>query len=150
MEKKIALFMLIGMLLISCSIGAQEREGTMMNVKLRMAFNNDELIIDLYDNPTARDFLTLLPLTVIMEDYANTEKITYLPRRLTTDRGAAETTPASGNFTYYAPWGNLAVFYRGQGSANGLIILGAIRSGAERLGQMRSNFTATIEIMEEN
>ncbi|QQO07796.1 cyclophilin-like fold protein [Breznakiella homolactica] len=143
------LFTLTAALLVSCSTGAQETgEGVLMGVQLRMVFDNEALIIDLYDNPTARDFLTLLPLTVTMEDYAAAEKITYLSRRLDTGRGGPGNTPSSGNFTYYAPWGNLAVFYRGQGSAGGLVILGTIRSGAERLGRMRNNFTAAIEVVE--
>jgi hypothetical protein len=34
------------------------------------------------DSGTTRDFMTLLPLTVTLSDYAQTEKVSDLPRRL--------------------------------------------------------------------
>ena len=41
------------------------------------------LTATLYDNPSARDFASMLPLDLTIEDYANNEKIAYLPRKLT-------------------------------------------------------------------
>lgn len=42
----------------------------------------------LADNATARDFASLLPLTLTLGGYASTEKIGYPPRKLTNE-GAA-------------------------------------------------------------
>lgn len=78
------------------------------------------------DGPAARDFLTLLPLTLTLEDYAATEKVAQLPSRLSTTGEPKGMTPSIGDITYYAPWGNLAIFYKGFGHANGLIKLGHI------------------------
>jgi len=39
----------------------------------------------LRDNKTARDFVSQLPLTLTLEDYASTEKISDLPKRLSTE-----------------------------------------------------------------
>ena len=39
--------------------------------------------------------------------------------------------PAVGDITYYAPWGNLAIFYKDFGYAKGLAKLGRIDSGIE-------------------
>ena len=38
-----------------------------------------------------------------------------------------------GDITYYAPWGNLAIFYKDFGYSRGLVILGKIDSGLEAL-----------------
>ena len=58
----------------------------------------------------ARDFISLLPLTLTLEDYAKTEKISDLPRTLTKERAPAGSDPSVGDITYYSPWGNLAIF----------------------------------------
>jgi hypothetical protein len=50
-------------------------------------------------------------LSLTLEDYAATEKVATLERRLTTAGAPAGTPPAVGDFSYYAPWGNLAIFY---------------------------------------
>ncbi|GAB7216701.1 cyclophilin-like fold protein [Dickeya oryzae] len=55
----------------------------------------------------------MLPLTLKLEDYAGTEKIAYLPRKLTTQGAPAGIDPDVGYLTYYAPWGNLAIFLSG-------------------------------------
>jgi hypothetical protein len=39
-----------------------------------LTINDEQVIVKLYDNPTSRDFLTLLPLTTKLEDYAGSEK----------------------------------------------------------------------------
>lgn len=115
--------------------------------RIRIVFNNEEVIITLFDNPLSRDFASLLPLTVAFEDYAKTEKITYLPQKLAT-RGGLSESEAQGDFCYYAPWGNLAIFYKGFGSGNGLYILGRIESGKDTLAGMGKKFGARIELIE--
>jgi hypothetical protein len=85
------------------------------------------------DSPPARDFASLLPLTLDLEDYNSTEKISDLPRRLSVEGAPAGIDPSPGDLTYYAPWGNLAIFYKDFGYSKGLVKLGAIVSGAEAL-----------------
>lgn len=85
--------------------------------------------IDLEDNPTARDLVSLLPLTLALEDYAATEKIAYPPRRLTTSAAPPGLQPKAGDLAYYAPWGNLALFHRDFRYSEGLILLGRVRGG---------------------
>ena len=41
--------------------------------------------------------------------------------------------PSVGDIAYYAPWGNLAIFYKDFGYSRGLIRLGRIDSGIEVL-----------------
>jgi hypothetical protein len=98
----------------------------------------------LEDSATARDFASLLPLTVTLDDYAGTEKISDLPKRLSTEGAPAGFDPSAGDITYYAPWGNLAIFYRGFRYSSGLVKLGAIESGGAALNRPGS-LRATIE-----
>lgn len=85
------------------------------------------------DTPTARDFIKQLPLRLELEDYGSTEKIAYPPNKLTTQRAPAGIDPTIGDIAYYAPWGNLAFFYKDFGYSKGLIRLGRITNGVEYL-----------------
>ena len=67
---------------------------------------------ELKDSEMTRDFISLLPLTVELADYSSTEKITYLPRKLLTRNSSSGIVPEIGDITYYAPWGNIAIFYQ--------------------------------------
>ena len=49
-----------------------------------------------------------------------------------------------GDVTYYAPWGNLALFHRDFEYSSGLVKLGALHSGIEAL-RRRGRLTVTIE-----
>jgi len=102
-----------------------------MKFQLRLGDQTLDILMD--DNPTARDFTTLLPLTLDLDDYAATEKIAYLPRRLSTAEAPRGYTPAAGDLAYYAPWGNLAIFHKDFGYSAGLVRLGRIERGFERL-----------------
>ncbi|MFF4835315.1 cyclophilin-like fold protein [Streptomyces sp. NPDC001315] len=103
-------------------------------MNLRLTIDGHRVGATLNDSATARDFATLLPLTLNLSDFHETEKIADLPRRLSTSGApdAAEAKP--GDLAYYAPWGNLALYYRGSGSSDAsLIILGHMNGDTERL-----------------
>ncbi len=87
----------------------------------------------LNDSKAARDFASLLPLTLTLQDYNGNEKISDLPKRLSTEGAPAGSDPAIGDIAYYAPWGNLALFYRDFGYSTGLVLLGKIDGGIESL-----------------
>lgn len=134
----------------SLSAGPGRQEGIAVNFagKIRIVFGSQETIITMFDNPASKDFLTMLPLTAEFSDYVRTEKITTLPRKLDV-KGTPTAREFSGSdFTYYAPWGNLAVFYNGFGTDSQLYVLGRIESGKDALARMSGNFTARIEKVE--
>jgi len=116
-------------------------------MKIRLTVNGKTMTARLDDTPIARDFLSLLPITLTLEDYAATEKISYLPRKLSTAGASAGSDPSIGDITYYAPWGNLAIFYKDFGYASGLIRLGRIDSGIEALS-VPGTLKLTIEPVE--
>ena len=102
-------------------------------MKIDIDIEGATITATLDDSPAARDFASLLPLTLTLEDYNSTEKITYLPRRLSIEGAPAGIDPSPGDLTYYAPWGNLAIFYKDFGYSRGLVKLGAIVSGGAAL-----------------
>ena len=103
------------------------------NVKIRIEMNGNEITATLTDNATSRDFVSLLPLKLKLEDYGETEKIGYLPRKLSTEGAPPGSDPSVGDVSYYAPWGNLAIFRKDFRYSTGLINLGKIDSGLESL-----------------
>lgn len=74
------------------------------NMKIRISMNGNEIAASLIDNATSRDFVSLLPLKLKLEDYGETEKIGYLPRKLSTEGALPGSDPSVGDVTYYAPW----------------------------------------------
>lgn len=116
-------------------------------MKIRIAFNNQTMLATLEDNPSARDFTTMLPLNNLkIDNYANNEKISYLPRKLTEEGSGPFDNERSGDLCYYAPWGNLAFFYAGYRWSHGLIRLGRIDGGFEPL-LTRGEFPLSVELV---
>jgi len=117
-------------------------------MKIRLQVDGEAAIATLYDNATARDFASLLPLSLTLEDYAVIERIADLPRKLSTADAPEGMTPKTGDITYYAPWGNLAIFTRGNVHARGLLPLGKVESGLSVL-QRAGPFHVGIERIED-
>lgn len=150
MIKKSLLLLLIGVLAFFANVqtnaaaSSGEPAQNAVVAHVRIAFNDGEVIVGLFDNSASRDLLAQLPLSLAFSDYAGAEKIAYPPKALNT-RNTPSAGQITGDFTYYAPWGNLAVFYKGHGSSGDLYVLGRIESGKDKLARMNSNFTAVIE-----
>ena len=117
-------------------------------MKIRIDVEGTKLSATLDDGEASRDFASLLPLALTLEDYASTEKIAYLPRKLSTNGAPPGTDAAVGDVSYYAPWGNMALFYRPARYASGLVRLGRIESDVEAL-RGRGPLNVKIELMEE-
>jgi hypothetical protein len=120
--------------------------GTRAQMELRLTVNGTILRATLLDGETARDFASLLPLTLTLTDYAQTEKVSDLPRRLSTADAPEGVDPDVGDIAYYVPWGNLAIFYRDFGYSRALVKLASIDSGIQQLAAMTEDFTVTIEL----
>ncbi|WP_372088208.1 cyclophilin-like fold protein (plasmid) [Tistrella mobilis] len=98
-------------------------------MQLRFTFDTHDFTATLGDTPTARDLMSMLPLDLTIEDYSTNEKIAHLPRRLTEDGSGTFSGEAPGDLCYFAPWGNLAFFYKGYRYSRGLIRLGRLDGG---------------------
>jgi hypothetical protein len=117
-------------------------------MKIRIIVGDAALTATLIESKTTQDFVALLPLGLTLEDYAATEKISDLPKRLSTEGAPAGSDPAVGDIAYYAPWGNLAIYRRDFEYSNGLVILGKIDSGIEAF-ETSGPVKVTIELIEE-
>ncbi len=115
-------------------------------MKIRLIVGDKVLTATFVESATARDFMSLQPVTLTLKDYAGTEKISDLPKRLSTEGAPSGSDPSIGDIAYYAPWGNLAMFYRDFGYSSGLVILGKIDSGIEAFS-VPGSVTVTIELI---
>lgn len=114
-------------------------------LKIRISFDEQTMTATLEDNPSARDFASMLPLhDLTIDNYANNEKISYLPRKLTEEGSDPFGNERPGDLCYYAPWGNLAFFYAGYRWSKGLIRLGRVDGSLDPL-LVRGKFPLRIE-----
>lgn len=109
------------------------RNKEIFEMKIVCEIDGEEIIGTLNESAAAKSFAKLLPLTSVLEDYASTEKITDLPKKLDTSGAPSGTNAKTGDICYYAPWGNLAIFYKPFGFASGLINLGSFDNGNQGL-----------------
>lgn len=91
-------------------------------VQITMGDGN-AVIFQLNDSPAANSLYKQLPLSIDLEDYAGSEKIFYPPEELDTSNTPTAQGPA-GTLAYYAPWGDVAIFYSECNGSTGLYELG--------------------------
>lgn len=116
-------------------------------MKARLTIDGRQLTATLADNVTARDFASLLPITVQMRDLFGREKVGPLPRALD-DGGDHEFGYEIGQLAYWPPEHEIALFYADRGStipAPGIIPLGAIDTGPDTIAGASDAFAITIE-----
>ena len=116
-------------------------------VRISVSVGDQVLHATLDDSPAGRAFAALLPLTVSLRDHAGTEKISDLPARLPTKGSPPGTAAQAGDLDYYAPWGNLACFYRPFGYSQGLVTLGRLDSGVDQLAAVTSDVPVTFALL---
>ncbi|MGQ0571157.1 MAG: cyclophilin-like fold protein [Armatimonadota bacterium] len=108
---------------------------------VRFAVGGAQIVVRIVDNPTSRDFVSMLPLTLRFRDLNAMEKVSNLPRRLTTD-GSTGRAPANGDLIYFIPWGNLGFFYnaarRDASFDDRVIPIGTVETGSERLSMLET------------
>ena len=98
--------------------------------KIRVQFDGNTVIYELNNSQAATDLYNQLPLSLETEDFSNNEKIFYPPEKLDiSDAPLAE--GGSGTLAYYAPWGDVVMFYGNFQSNRSLYSLGQIVSGEE-------------------
>jgi hypothetical protein len=99
------------------------------------------------DNPAVRDFLSMLPLTLRLEEFNGREKIAYLPRELVHE-GSPGSDPEDGDLIYYIPWGNIGFYYNtaGIGYSDQTIHLGTYNASLAHLEQLEGQ-DVTVEIV---
>ena len=100
----------------------------------------------LWDNATARDLIAQLPLTLSFRDFNGVEKIGRLPRKLSLDGVPAGDDPLPHDIGYYAPSGDLVLYYGDVGYWDGIARIGTLGPDAAVLADQAGDFQATIEL----
>jgi hypothetical protein len=115
------------------------------NIKIRLRIENRVLTATLIDSTTARDFISLLPLTLTIDDLFRREKYGPLPRALS--KGERTRSYKIGDIGYWSPGPDVAIYYRNDGEQipdPGIILIGKIDSGIEAFN-VAGSVNVTIE-----
>ena len=124
---------------------SETEETDMESTQISVTCGDLQVVYALNDSPAAQSLLSQLPLTVAVEDFSTNEKVFYPPQELdTTDTPLAE--GGAGTLAYYAPWGDVVLFYDSFSTNSSLFALGEAVSGAEDISQMTG--TITVEVVE--
>ena len=118
-------------------------------MKIRLRIDNKVLTATLADNKTARDFVSLLPLTLTTNDLFGREKFGHLPRAIS-DKGKRTHTYEIGDIAYWSPGPDVAIYYHHDGEQipdPGIIVIGKIDSGVAPLN-VRGSVKVAMELMQ--
>lgn len=103
-------------------------------------------VVDLYDNPTANDLLTKLPLSLNVTNYPGyDEKVIRLAQPLSMEGAPKGDEPLIPEVGYYSPGQWIAVYYGYIGYWDGKVPLGQIRATNSEISSIQENGTITIE-----
>jgi hypothetical protein len=117
-------------------------------MKISLKVSDQAITATLIDSETTRDFVSLLPLTLTMNDLFGREKSGHLPRTLS-ERGKRTRTYQAGEVIYWSPGPDVAIYYRHDGSSipsPGIIVMGKVDSGVEALS-VPGTVKVTIELI---
>lgn len=104
---------------------AENMESKGKMTRIHVTVGDAVLPANLDDTTAGRDFAAMLPLELSLSDYHGIEKVADLPGKIDTSDAPASYKPETGDITLYAPWGNLAIFYKPFQDSRGLVRLGA-------------------------
>jgi hypothetical protein len=109
---------------VTPSVTTTIKEATVTDIKITI--NDQTFTAQLADNPTALDLIDQLPLTLRFRDFNHVEKIAKLPKPLTMAGVPAGDDPEINDIGYYAPSGDLVLYYGDVGYWNGIVRIGRL------------------------
>lgn len=107
--------------------------GADATMRITVNANGNTVLYELNNSTAARELHAQLPLSMKVENYGGIEKIFYPPEKLNTADTPLAKNVQAGTLAYYAPWGDVVLFYDSFGSAAGLYELGRAISGREHI-----------------
>ena len=166
----------IGILQVACSAmllaacdGQAERDGSSSNTasrggsagssaapmstspdgapQFRVVIGDTTLTGRLFNNATARDFASQLPMTLTFSDLHDVEKGAPLPRKLSVDEMPAGDDPQLGDLGYWAPGGNVVLYYGDVAYWTGIMRIGHFDGDMRAVAAQSGDFEATIELV---
>lgn len=128
----------------SSSAGDDEHDGT----PIRIVIGDESLEATVWDTPTGQDLLSRLPLTLDFEDLSNREKVGHIDPDLNMNGMPEGDDPITGDLGYYAPWGNVVLYYDDVARYEGIARIGTIHGDLSIISGQTEDFTATLEAAE--
>ena len=119
-----------------------ESTGVRVNVRI----GDKTYTAAMFNNPTANDLVSQLPLTLAFRDYTGQEKVSPAPRALTMQGVPRGDDPEMNDFGYYAPSKSLVLYYSNVSYWDGIVRLGRFESSIEAIRTLPDGFTVTIEL----
>jgi hypothetical protein len=116
-------------------------------VKIRIKVADKKITANVANNETARDFVSVLPLTVTMNDLFGREKYGDLPKALS-EKGPRQKRYEVGDVAYWSPAHQFAIYYHQDGESipsPGIILIATIDGGAEAFN-VPGSVKVTIEL----
>lgn len=108
-------------------------------MKVQVSDQKHKIVFEVNDSDASKDLIKQLPLTTKIENYSDDEKIFY-PQKLKTSN-----TPMSqgrvGDLAYFAPWGDVVLYYKAFQSYSGLYQLGECVSGKDEISKLKGSVT---------
>lgn len=104
-------------------------------MRISVRADEDTVVFELNDSRAAQMLYEQLPLTIEVENYSTNEKIFYPPQKLDTG-DAPQADGGAGTLAYYAPWGDVVMFYGDFSASGGLYELGNAVSGGAQILQL--------------
>ncbi|MBW4607430.1 MAG: hypothetical protein KME22_09445 [Hassallia sp. WJT32-NPBG1] len=126
-------------------ISTKQADSMKINIKVK-----DKVVTaTLIDSKTTQDFVSLLPLTLTMNDLFGREKFAHLPRAIS-EEGERTKTYKVGDVIYWSPGPDVAIYYRHDGEEipdPGIITIGKIDAGVEAFN-VPGSVEVTIELVQ--
>lgn len=120
----------------------KSEEKTQMQISVK---NSEyEIVYELNESTAAKELSAQLPLTLEVKPFSNNEITFYPPKKLNTAN-----TPLSdgktGSLSYYAPWGDVVMFYAPCSPNGSLYEIGKIVSGTENINKLTGSVTVSVK-----
>jgi hypothetical protein len=154
-------------MLSGCSVGSDVGDPTVLStqpssmvattrpvaadsLRIELRFGDELATATLAPTPAAREFAAMLPLELYLHDPMGQAKSGQLPRPLDLTDIEPLSNPAVGQLYYWAPSHTFAIFYEDFGHSipdPGLVRLGAVNSGIDRIADAGNDFTLRIDLV---
>lgn len=108
--------------------------------EMQIRVENKDLKINfqLNDSTACKDLVEQLPIVLDVDNFGSNEKIFYPENKLNVS-DASLANPEKGDLCYYAPWGDVVMYYKATSSAPGLYSLGKVISGKDNIQKLNGS-----------
>lgn len=122
-------------------------EGQAPFARIMMTAGTTVITAELRDNPTTRDFVASLPVTMPMTRWGEREYYGKVGKRLS-DKGPQQNGFEDGDVAYYVPGGSFAVFFNNKVNPDisHLIVMGKITSDLSVFDSLGESVEMRIEL----